>query len=168
MSRSKLIHKNVNLKGGEEWSFEKWSMKLRITFSRLSCTLAFVSFCWKGIYLFHSFILPSIPYKQQHIGVHPRRLTAWTWTCWFGRCFSFSRGCILGFHVNLPGKNWPYWNSTNIRSSGVPNPERCSNRRSTIELHCGCLVNLVNMKMKRKLEHVVTNTWSYNTIQYHS
>jgi len=35
--------------------------------------------------------------------LHSRRLTAWTWKWWFGRWCSLFHGCILRFHVNLPG-----------------------------------------------------------------
>ena len=42
-----------------------------------------------------------MPENVSHL--HPRRLAAWTWKWWFGRGFSLFQGCILRFHVNLPG-----------------------------------------------------------------
>ena len=43
--------------------------------------------------------------KHEETQVHPRRWTARTWKRWFGRWFSFSKGCILRFHVDLAGCN---------------------------------------------------------------
>ena len=37
------------------------------------------------------------------IQIHPGRLTAWTWKCWFGRWFSFSRGLFSGSMLIFQG-----------------------------------------------------------------
>ncbi len=69
---------NVNIQKGRNEALQVIH-ELSITFSLLSCTLPFLSFCWKGIYLFHSFSVHSVSYKQQHIGVS-HFIT--TWLCW--------------------------------------------------------------------------------------